>query len=104
MRRQLIVALVAITVCGAAAQSAGATVLLGDQKVEATSDTNGNGVTQAFGYTAVASGTPGSMVMIRRAGYTMVDALVTSILPDVTRNHSGPGHTIAPTPGWGTDV
>src|ERR1700761_9041192 len=58
MRRQLIVALVAITVCGAAAQSAGATVLLGDQKVEATSDTNGNGVTQAFGYTAVASGTP----------------------------------------------
>src|SRR5262249_34336971 len=35
-----------------------AAVLLGDQKVEASADTNGNGVTQAFGYTAVASGTP----------------------------------------------
>jgi hypothetical protein len=58
MRRLLSVAVVVITVCGAAAQSAGATVLLGDQKVEASSDTNGNGVTQAFSYTAVASGTP----------------------------------------------
>ena len=58
MRRLLIVAVLVITVCGAAAESAGATVLLGDQKVEASSDTNGNGVTQAFSFTAVASGTP----------------------------------------------
>jgi len=32
--------------------------LLGDLKVESSADTNGNGVTQAFSYTAVASGTP----------------------------------------------
>ncbi|MGZ4216354.1 MAG: hypothetical protein ACXVH3_09315, partial [Solirubrobacteraceae bacterium] len=58
MRRLLIVAGVVITFCVAAAPSAGAAVLLGDQKVESSADSNGNGVTQAFSYTAVASGTP----------------------------------------------
>ncbi|MBV9800204.1 MAG: metallophosphoesterase [Solirubrobacterales bacterium] len=41
-----------------AAAAASGTFLLGDKNVESSPDTNGSGITQAFSYTAVASGVP----------------------------------------------
>ncbi|MBV9424535.1 MAG: hypothetical protein JOZ98_16605, partial [Solirubrobacterales bacterium] len=60
MRRLLVIAglLMTFSVAQPAAAAASGTFLLGDKNVESSPDTNGSGITQAFSYTAVASGVP----------------------------------------------